>query len=80
MTTLRSKAAAKKDRLEYVKSHRKESEICHFNLSASQNPLRWPIKEVDIFEDFEPPSNKFRAMPQLLLVFMCCKCWICYGE
>ena len=66
MTTLRSKAPAKKDRLEYVKSHRKESEICHFNLSASQNPLRRPTKEVDIFEGFD-----FQQISSYALVVTC---------
>ena len=31
--------------------------------SASQNPLRRPTMEADIFEDFESTSKKFLATP-----------------
>ena len=44
-----------------MKSHRKESEIYRFSQSAPQNPLHRPTMEVDIFEDFKPPSKKFSS-------------------
>ena len=55
----------KKDRLDYVKSHWKESEKSR---SAFQNPLRRSTMVANIFEDFEPPSKKFLATP-LLRIF-----------
>ena len=58
-----SSSAAKKDRLEYVKSSWKGSKIYRFSRSATQNFIRRPTIVADIFEDFEPPSKKFIATP-----------------
>ena len=48
----------KKDRLQYVKSHWKGSEIYRFSRPATQNFIRRPTMVADIFEDLEPPSKK----------------------
>ena len=53
-----SSSAAKKDRLEYVKSRWKGSEFCRFNRSVTKNFLRLSTMVNDIFEDFEPPFEK----------------------
>ena len=54
---------AKKDRLEYVKSYWKGSEIYCFSRSVTRNFLCRSTMVVDISEDFEPPSKKFLATP-----------------
>ena len=54
---------AKKDRLEYVKSHYKGPEIYRFSLSVTGNYFCWSTMVVDIFDDFEQPSKKFLATP-----------------
>ena len=56
---------AKKDGLEYVKSHWKESEIYSFSCSVTRNFLCRSTMVANIFEDFEPPSKKFLATPLL---------------
>ena len=57
-------SAAKKYRLEYLKSHCKGSEIYRSSCSTTQNFLRLPTALAHIFEeDFEPPSKKFLATP-----------------
>ena len=61
-------SAAKKDRLEYVKSHWKGSNIYRFSRSVTQNFLHLSTMVTDISADFEPPSKKFLATP-LSLVF-----------
>ena len=53
----------KKDWLEYVKSHRKGSEIYRFSRSATGNSLRRPSMVAEISHDFEPHSKKFLATP-----------------
>ena len=58
-----SSSAAKKDRLEYVKSSWKGSEIYRFSCSAAQNFILQPTMVANIFEEFEPPSKKFLATP-----------------
>ena len=58
-----SSFVASKDRLEYVKSSWKGSEIYRFSCSATQNFIPRPAMVADIFEDFEPPSKKFLATP-----------------
>ena len=57
----------KKDRLQYVKSHWKGSEIYRFGHYSTQNFIRRPTMVADIFEDFEPPSKKFLATPLMKL-------------
>ena len=52
----------KKDRLDYVKSYWKGSEIYRFSRSATPNFLHRPSMMVKISEDFEPPYKKFLAM------------------
>ena len=54
---------AKKDRLEYVKSHWKGSEIYRFSRFVTRNFLCQSTMVADIFEDFEPPCKKFLATP-----------------
>ena len=54
-------SAAKKYRLEYLKSHCKGSEIYHSSRSTTQIFLPQPTVVADIFEDFEPPSKKYLA-------------------
>ena len=58
-----NRSAAKKDRLEYVKSHWKVSQIYRFSRRATQIFVRRPTIVADIFDNFEPPSNKFLATP-----------------
>ena len=53
----------KKDWLEYVKSHRKGSEIYRFSRSATGNSLRRSSMVAEISHDFEPHSKKFLATP-----------------
>ena len=53
----------KNDWLEYVKSHRKGSEIYRFSRSATGNSLRRPSMVAEISHDFEPHSKKFLATP-----------------
>ena len=54
---------AKKDRLEYAKSHWKGFEIYRYSRSVAQNFFCRSTMVADIFEDFEPPSEKFLATP-----------------
>ena len=61
-----SSSAAKKDRLEYVKSSWKGSEIYRFSCLATQNFIPRSTMVADIFEEFEPPSKKFLATPLLI--------------
>ena len=56
-------SAAKKDRLQYVKSHWKRSEVYRFTRSATQNFLQWPTMVTHISGDFQPLSKKFLATP-----------------
>ena len=58
-----NRSAAKKDRLEYVKSRWKVSQIYRFSRRATQIFVRRPIIVADISDNFEPPSNKFLATP-----------------
>ena len=58
-----SSFAAKKDRLEYVKSSRKRSQIYRFSCSATQNFITRPAMVADIFEEFEPSFKKFLTAP-----------------
>ena len=58
-----SSSATKKDRLEYVKSVWKGSEIYCFRCSTTQNFIPLPTLATDIFEEFESPSKDFLAMP-----------------
>ena len=52
-------SAAKKDRLEYVKTSWKGFEIYHFSRFANQNFIRRSTMVTDIFEGFEPPPSKY---------------------
>ena len=61
-----SSSVANKDRLEYLKSSWKESEIYRFSCSATQNFIPRSAMVADIFEEFEPPSKKFLATPLLI--------------
>ena len=54
-------SAAKKDRLEFMKSHWKRSEIYRLSRSTTQNFLCRPTMVADISEYFESPSKKFLA-------------------
>ena len=54
---------AKKDRLEYKKSHWKGSKIYRFSCFVTRNFLCRSTMVADIFEDLEPPSKKFLATP-----------------
>ena len=58
-----SSSAAKKHRLEYVKSSWKGYEIYRFSCSATQHFIPRPTMLADIFEEFEPLSKKFLATP-----------------
>ena len=58
-----NRSAAKKDRLEYVKSHWKVSQMYRFSRRATQIFVRRPTIVADISDNFEPPSNKFLATP-----------------
>ena len=64
----KNSSAAKKDRLEWVKSRWKRSEIYLFSRSLTQNFLHWPNMVTDIFEDFELPSKNFLATPLSLFL------------
>ena len=54
-------SSAKRYRLVYLRSHWKRCEIYRFSPSTTQNCLRRPTMLANIFEGFEPPSNKFLA-------------------
>ena len=83
-------SAAKRDKLQYVKCHWKESEIYRFSRSATQNFHPWPTMVANIFEDSEAPSKKFLPTPwRGLLCYegflkedqidvFGCFCWLCY--
>ena len=64
---MKNSSAAKKYRLELVKSHWKRSEIYLFSRSLTQTFLRHPTIVADIFENFEQPFKNLLAMPLLCI-------------
>ena len=59
----KNSSETKKETIEYLKSHSRGSEIYRLSCFTTPNFLRRLTMVTDIFENFDPPSKKFLAMP-----------------